>query len=178
MSWMNYALIKDSVSSSRAGHLCDGMHQLFWSDLQAQDSYLRVPRVGYRSWMDTVLHLSHLHPNYHDLQNSHHQGFSCWCELLLLSSLLLLLRSPAICLVLLRGLLFLLLRSPAISLGFTIVGEIFVYMTIFNPAIEVVTFHFHGWCMLSVCLLPAFTRLGHECQDLLSPCDGMHANTD
>ena len=24
----------------------------------------------------------------------------------------------------------------------------------------------------------AFTRLGHECQDLLSPCDGMHVSTD
>ena len=24
--------------------------------------------------------------------------------------------------------------------------------------------------MLGVFLLPAFTRLGHECQDLLSPC--------
>ena len=32
--------------------------------------------------------------------------------------------------------------------------------------------------MLSVFLLPAFTRLGHECQDLLSPCDGMHVCTD
>ena len=28
--------------------------------------------------------------------------------------------------------------------------------------------------MLGVFLLPAFTRLGLECQDLLSPCDGMH----
>ena len=34
-----------------------------------------------------------------------------------------------------------------------------------------------GWCMLSVFLLPAFTRLGHECQDLLSLCDGMHVCT-
>ena len=32
--------------------------------------------------------------------------------------------------------------------------------------------------MLGVFLLPAFTRLGHECQDLLSPCDGMHVCTD
>ena len=38
----------------------------------------------------------------------------------------------------------------------------------FNPTIEVVTFHLHGWCMLRVFLLPAFTHLGHECQDLLS----------
>ena len=32
--------------------------------------------------------------------------------------------------------------------------------------------------MLGVSLLPAFTRLGHECQDLLSPCDGKHVCTD
>ena len=48
----------------------------------------------------------------------------------------------------------------------------------FNPTIKVVTFHLHGWCVLGVFLLPAFTRLGHECQDLLSPCDEMHVCTD
>ena len=32
--------------------------------------------------------------------------------------------------------------------------------------------------MLGVFLLPAFTRLGHERQDLLSPCDWMHVCTD
>ena len=48
----------------------------------------------------------------------------------------------------------------------------------FKQTIEVVTFHLHGWCMLGVFLLPAFTRLGHECQDLLSPCDRMHVRTD
>ena len=32
--------------------------------------------------------------------------------------------------------------------------------------------------MLGVFLLLAFTCLGHECQDLLSPCDGMHVCTD
>ena len=32
--------------------------------------------------------------------------------------------------------------------------------------------------MLDVFLLLAFTRLGHECQDLLSPCDGMHVCMD
>ena len=32
--------------------------------------------------------------------------------------------------------------------------------------------------MLGVFLLPAFTLLGHECQDLLSPCDGMRVCTD
>ena len=32
--------------------------------------------------------------------------------------------------------------------------------------------------MLGVCLLTAFTHLGHECQDLLSLCNGMHVCTD
>ena len=48
----------------------------------------------------------------------------------------------------------------------------------FNPTIEVVTFCLRGWCMLGVFLLPAFNCLGHECQDLWSPCDGMHVCTD
>ena len=47
-----------------------------------------------------------------------------------------------------------------------------------NPAIEVVTFRLRGWRMLGVFLLPAFTRLGYECQDLLSLCSGMHVSTD
>ena len=68
--------------------------------------------------------------------------------------------------------------SQAISLVFTILGEIFAYVTAFNPTIEVFTFRLRGWCMLGVFLLPAFTRLGHEHQDLLSPHDGMHVCTD
>ena len=32
--------------------------------------------------------------------------------------------------------------------------------------------------MLGVFWLPAFTDLGLECQDCLSPCDGMHVRTD
>ena len=32
--------------------------------------------------------------------------------------------------------------------------------------------------MLGMFLLPAFTRLGHECPDLLSPCDGIHVCKD
>ena len=48
---------------------------------------------------------------------------------------------------------------------------------LFNPTTEVVTFRLRGWCMLGVFLLPAFTRLRHEYQDLLSPCDGMHVCT-
>ena len=75
-------------------------------------------------------------------------------------------------------LLLLLLRSPAISLGFTVLGEIFAYVTVFNPTIEVVTLLFRGWCILGGLLSPSFTHLGHERQDLLSPCDGMHVFTD
>ena len=48
----------------------------------------------------------------------------------------------------------------------------------FNPTIKVVTFRLRRWCTLGVFLLPAFTRPGHECQDLLSPCNGMHMCTD
>ena len=49
---------------------------------------------------------------------------------------------------------------------------------VFNPTIKVVTFCLPEWCMLGVFLLPAFTCLGHECQDLLSQCDGMLVCTD
>ena len=74
--------------------------------------------------------------------------------------------------------LLLLLSSPAISMGFTILDEIFAYVTVFNAINKVVTFRLRGWCMLGVILLPAFTRQGHECQDLFSPCDRMHVSTD
>ena len=47
-----------------------------------------------------------------------------------------------------------------------------------NATIEVVALHLCGWCMLGVFLLAAFTHLGHRCQDILSPCDGMHVCTD
>ena len=75
---------------------------------------------------------------------------------------------------------FFFLRSPAISLGFTTLGEIFCVCDrfFFNPTIKVVTFRLRGWCVLGVFLLPAFTRLGHERQDFLSPCDEMHVCTD
>ena len=46
--------------------------------------------------------------------------------------------------------------------------DFYVYDHFFNPTIEVVTFHLHGWGMLGMLLLPAFTNLGHERQDLLS----------
>ena len=48
----------------------------------------------------------------------------------------------------------------------------------FNPTFKVVTFRLCGRCVLGVFFLPAFTRLGHERQDLLSPCDEMHVCTD
>ena len=48
----------------------------------------------------------------------------------------------------------------------------------FNPTTEVASFHLRGCCMLGVFLLLAFTHLGHECQALLSPCDGILVCTD
>ena len=49
-----------------------------------------------------------------------------------------------------------------------------MYLFFFNPTIEIVTFRLRGRCMLGVFLLPTFTRLGHDCQDLLSPCESMY----
>ena len=56
---------------------------------------------------------------------------------------------------------------PAISLGFSIFGEIFVWLFFQSNHRGS---YIRGWCMLGVILLLAFTRLGHECQDLLSLC--------
>ena len=70
-------------------------------------------------------------------------------------------------------------RSPTVSLGFTtFVWDFCVCDRFFNPTIKVVTFRLRGWCVLGVFLLPAFTRLGHECQDLFSLCDEMHVCSD
>ena len=49
--------------------------------------------------------------------------------------------------------------------GSPFLGEIFAYMTVFKPTTEVVTFRLHGWYPLGVFSLPAFTTLGHVCQD-------------
>ena len=63
--------------------------------------------------------------------------------------------------------------------GSPLLGEIFVYVTLFfNPTIKVITFCLCGWCVLGVFLLPEFTHVGHERQDLLSLCDEMHVCTD
>ena len=43
-------------------------------------------------------------------------------------------------------------------------------MTFFISPIQAVTFRLRGECVLGMFLLPA--RLGHECQDLLSPSNG------
>ena len=66
---------------------------------------------------------------------------------------------------------------PARSLGFANFGD-FCVRDRFNSTIEVVTINLRRWCMLGVFLLPAVTRLGLECQDLLSPYDEMHVCTD
>ena len=86
--------------------------------------------------------------------------------------------TPAM-IVMILLLLLLLLRSPAIYLGFTIFGARFLRMwPFFNPTIKVVTFRLRGWWVLGVFLLPAFSRLGYERQDFLSPCDEMHVCSD
>ena len=60
-----------------------------------------------------------------------------------------------------------------------VTGFFFLFLFFFViPTVEIVTFRLRGWRMLGVFLLLAFTRLGHECQDLLRPCDGMHVYTD
>ena len=53
-----------------------------------------------------------------------------------------------------------------------------LFLFCFNPTTKAVTFHHRRRCMLGVLLLPAFTHLGHECQDLLSLCNGMHVCTN
>ena len=52
------------------------------------------------------------------------------------------------------------------------------FFKIKNPNIEAVTSCLRAWCILGVFLLSAIYSLGHECQDLVSPCDGMHMCTD
>ena len=67
---------------------------------------------------------------------------------------------------------------PSYISGLQHFGRDFGVCDLFNPTTEVVTFRLWGRCMLGVFLLPAFTHLGHECQDLLSLCSGMHMCTD
>ena len=66
----------------------------------------------------------------------------------------------------------------AISRGLAILGEIFASVVVFLSNLRgshiPSSWMVHGRCVL----LPAFTRLGHECQDLLSVCDRMHVCTD
>ena len=82
------------------------------------------------------------------------------------------------------NILLLILRSQrSVSVGLSFFGEMFCvcdwfWGCCFFPTIEVVTFRLRGWCMLGVFLLPAFTHLGHECGDFLSPWDGMHVCID
>ena len=84
------------------------------------------------------------------------------------------------CLFLFLFFVFVVFCDPQLYLwGSPLLGEIFAYVAVFfNPTIKVVTFRLRGWCVLGLFLLPAFTRLGHERQDLLSPCDEMRVCTD
>ena len=71
-------------------------------------------------------------------------------------------------------LLLLLLRSQLDLWVSQFVVRFLRMWQLFNLIIEVVTFRPRGWCVLGV----AFTGMGHECQDLLSPYDEMHVCTD
>ena len=73
-------------------------------------------------------------------------------------------------------LFFLLLRSQLCLWGSLFLVRFLHMWLFFNPTMEVAAFRLHGWWC--VFLLPAFSQLRHECQDLLSPCDGMHVCTD
>ena len=44
--------------------------------------------------------------------------------------------------------------------------HMWLFFFFFNESTAVVTFCLRGWCRLGAFLLPAFTRLGHECQNL------------
>ena len=65
-----------------------------------------------------------------------------------------------------RLLFLLLLHSPVISLGFTILGKIFTYVTVYKS-------NHRGGVFLSL----AFIHLGQRHQDLKSPCNGRHTKT-
>ena len=63
--------------------------------------------------------------------------------------------------------------------GSPLLGEIFAYVTVFliQPLRLSHSVFVDGACWVCF-LLPAFTHLGHERQDLLSPCNEMHVCTD
>ena len=66
-----------------------------------------------------------------------------------------------------------------ISLGFTTLGETFAFVTIFLKSNHRGSHILSSWMVhAGVSLLPAFTRIGHECQDLLSLCNAMHVCTN
>ena len=77
-----------------------------------------------------------------------------------------------------QGMLLLLLHSQLYLWGSPFSMRFLRMWPFFNPTIQVVTFRLRGRCMLGVFLLPAFPRLGRECQDLWSSYDGMHVCTD
>ena len=68
--------------------------------------------------------------------------------------------------------------NPSFTSGVHHAGWDVCVCDFFNPTIEVVTFRLRGWRMLDVFVVLAFTRLGHECQGLLSLCDGIHVYMD
>ena len=75
--------------------------------------------------------------------------------------------------------LFILLLRPQLYLWGSPFLVRFLRVRLFvDPTVEVVAFRLRWWFVLGVFLLPVFTSLGHVCQDLMSPCDGMCVCTD
>ena len=102
-------------------------------------------------------------------------GHVCWLSTGRLQGSLLFLRSQ----------LFRWGPSYLVRFGFVVVVVVVVVFNFLpdllffysNHRDRVVSFRLRGWCMLGVLLLPVFIHLGHECLDLLSPCDGVHVCT-
>ena len=86
--------------------------------------------------------------------------------------------SPPLCPTLNRAWIVLLLHSQLYLWGSPFWVRFLHMWSFFNPTIEEVTFRLNGWCMLDVFMLPAFTCLENECQDLFfNPREGMHVCT-
>ena len=87
--------------------------------------------------------------------------------------------SLAFLLLLLRSFSFFFCVPSFISGASSFCVSFFADVTVFNATIEVLHSVFvDGACWMCSYILPAFTRPGHECQDLFSPCDGMRVCTD
>ena len=141
----------------------------FHSTVFIQRVFLALHEISHQSFLGSSAHRNC------DTTFVSKSGYFCKVYVQKLENMELMTVSQGVCLSLL------LLRSdfPSYICGVHHLWVRFLRMwPFFNPTIKVVTFRLRGRCVLGVYLLPAFTHLGHECQDLLSPCDEMHVCTD